>query len=158
MSEFTKGKTVYGLRGHAAELVAKDGSQFIVRPIYEEEDGREHLGEIEVWEKAFAAPPTEKLHADVAALDSKLRAARKELGDIESKVWKLNSEEKARADRIKQHEALAELDRYLAGEITHYVATHEYYPTVEIIPVGETIEGYQSASGYGLLTLRPSRS
>lgn len=149
------GDIVWSQHGEEAELVAKTGGEFVVRPIFEDDDGPQ-FGEIQTWRTAFRTPPTPKLDKQTADAEKRLASLSQQVSALEKKQYDLNREMEARKDRIKQHEEMALLDRYLAGEITHYVAAHDYYPELEIIPVTETVESYSSNQGYGLLTLMPS--
>lgn len=151
------GDTVYSQRGEQAVLVARSGCEFIVRPIYEDDDG-EHEGNVETWGTAFRTPPAPKLDAKTKAAEERLQSLQQQVSEMERKQHEFTRDEKTRMERIKRHDALADLDRYLAGEITHYVSVHDYYPTVAIIPLGDTIEDYSSSDGYGLLSLMPSRT
>jgi hypothetical protein len=155
-AKHTPGDTVYSEDGHAAEFVAQAGGEYIVRPIYEDDDGPQP-GDIRTWSAVFRTPPVPKLDAQTAAAEKRLAEVKAQVRELESAKRVLEGEEKARLDRIKQHEQLADLDRYLAGELTHYVAVHDFYPSVEVIPLGETIENYSSSNGYGLLQLCPRR-
>lgn len=150
------GETVYSQHGQEAEFVAATGGEYIVRPIYEDEDGP-RTGDVETWRQVFRTPPAPKLDEKTAEAEKRLMDLQQKVSDLRSEEHRITSEMQARKDRIKEHEALADLDRYLAGEITHYVAVHSYYPSVEIIPVGQTVEDYSSSDGYGLLSLMPSR-
>lgn len=156
-AKYKPGDIVYSGDGQEAEFVAHTGGEFIVRPIYEDEDGPQ-AGGIRTWSNVFRTPPAPKLDAETAAAEQRLADARAQLREVEDFIRSFEREEKARMDRIKQHEMLTDLDRYISGEMTHYVATHDYYPSVEIIPLGETLSDYASSSEYGLLTLHPSRS
>lgn len=151
---YTPGDTVYGQDGHEAEFVAKSGGEYIVRPVYEDDDGPQ-VGDIQTWPVIFRAPPAPKLDAQTAAAEKRLADVTAKVREMEASKRVFDADEKGRMNRIKQHDQLAELDRYLAGEMTHYVAIHDYYPDVEVIPVGETVESYSNGSGYGLLTLCP---
>lgn len=153
----TPGATVYSIHGQAARYVAKSGSGHIVEPEYNDPDDDEPCfdSNVATWREVFSKPPTEKLHEECKRLEGQLQAKRAELNAMRSERQAMDAEFKARMDRIKQHEQLAELDRYLAGELTHYVATHAYYPSVEVIPLGETLDDFGNASGYGLLHLQP---
>lgn len=153
--QLTPGARVYSQHGHEAEFVAAVGGEYVVRPIYEDEDG-EQCGDVETWSKVFRTPPAPKLDAMTAEAEKRLAELQLEVGELEGQKYALERGEKDRLERIKRHEELSDLDRYLAGEITHYVSVHDYYPTVEIIPIGETMENYASASKYGLLELYPS--
>lgn len=156
--DFTKGDEVFSINGQAGYYVARTSGGHIVEPEYEDHEGGSHYGDPVTWREVFSKPPTERLDHEVAALEAKLRLRRQEVDELREQRNQFDREEKSRLERIKRHEQLAELDRYLAGEITHYVAMHEYYPDVEIIPVGETVESYANGNGYGLLTLCPTRS
>lgn len=151
------GDTCYNQHGQQAEVLAYSAGAFIVRPVYEDDDG-EHLGEVETWSTAFRTPPAPKLDEATKAAEERLQSLRAQVAELERKQYEFQRDEKARMGRIKRHDALADLDRYLAGEITHYVSVHDYYPTVAIIPLGDTIEDYSSSDGYGLLSLMPSRT
>lgn len=155
-AKFTPGDTVYSEHGHAAEFVAQAGGEYIVRPLYEDDDGPQP-GDIQTWTTLFRTAPAPKLDAETAAAEKRLAVVKDEVRRLEREAREFASQEKARLERIKQHDQLAELDRYLAGELTHYVAVHDYYPSVEVIPVGETIESYGNSNGYGLLKLCPKR-
>lgn len=155
---FHKGDTVYSIHGQEGRYVAASAGGHVVEPIFQaDEDDEPHFDDPQTWREVFRKPPTEKLEHEVAALEAKLRLRREDMDKLREQHTHFERGEKARLERIKRHEQLAELDRYLAGEFTHYVATHDYYPDVEIIPVGETVENYASNSGYGLLTLCPTR-
>lgn len=156
MSGYAPGDTVYGRDGQEAEFVAKVGGEYVVRPIYEDDEGPQVSG-VETWPAAFRTPPAPRVDEKTAAAEKRLQEITAQVREMEAAKRTLDVEEKNRLDRIKRHEELAELDRYLAGEITHYVATHAYYPTVEIIPIGETLSDHASANGYGLLQLYPNR-
>lgn len=153
--QFSAGDTVYDQHGQEGVYVARSGGEHIVRPVYEDEDGPQS-GDIQTWVAVFRTPPAPKLDAATAEAATRLAELQLKVEELEGQKYALERGEKERLERIKRHEALAELDRYLAGEITHYVAVHDFYPDVEIIPIGETVERYSSNNGYGLLQLMPS--
>lgn len=151
------GDTVYSQEGHEAEFVAHSGGSYVVRPIFEDDDGPQR-GDIETWSTIFRTPPAPKLDEQTAAAERRLNQVRTEVSALEARKYEFERAEQARKERITQHEALAEVDRYLAGEITHYVAKHSYYPTVEVIEVGRTVPDHSSSNGYGVLTLHPTKN
>jgi len=151
---FKAGETVYSQHGQEAEFVAHSGGEYIVRPVYEDDEGTQP-GDVETWRTVFRTPPAPKLDTETAAAEKRRAELQLQVSELEGQKYLFERGEKERLERIKRHEELAELERYLAGEITHYVATHQYYPTVEIIPVAETVEDYHSNNGYGLLQLMP---
>jgi hypothetical protein len=153
---FKAGETVYSQHGQEAEFVAHSGGEFIVRPLYEDDEGQQS-GDVETWRTVFRTAPAPKLDAETAEAEKRRAELQLEVSELEGQKYALERGEKERLERIKRHEELAELEQYLAGGITHYVATHTYYPTVEIIPVAETVEDYHSNDGYGLLQLMPRK-
>lgn len=153
---YKPGDTVYNQHGQQGELAAIVGGEYLVMPLYEDDEG-EQFGDVETWRTVFRTPPVPKLDAETAAAEKRLADLNAQLSKTASEIHALNVSEKARMDRIKQHEGLEMLDRYLAGEITHYVAVHDYYPTVRIIPIAETLDDFNSSYGYGVLTLHPTR-
>jgi hypothetical protein len=157
MGTMKQGDTVFSQHGQEAILVAHTGGEYLVRPIYEDDDGPQE-GDVETWRTAFRTPPAPKLDSETAEAEKRLTELKAQVSALRAEQYELQKSEKDRMARIKQHEGLEMLDRYLAGEITHYVALHDFYPKVEIIPVGETVENYASASEYGLLKLMPTRS
>jgi len=155
-AKYAAGATVFNQHGQQGEVVASVNGEYLVLPLYEDDDG-EHFGDVETWRQVFRTPPSPKLDAETAAAEKRLAELNAQLSKVTSYIHKLNVEEKSRIDRIKQHDGLELLDRYLAGEITHYVAVHDYYPIVKIIPIAETLDDFSSSYGYGALTLRPTR-
>lgn len=156
-NEIKPGDTIYSQHGEEGVLVAASGGAYIVRPIFVDEDGPQE-GDIVTWGKVFRTPPAPKLDAETADAEARLQKLRKELSEMQSQRYAFDREEKARIDRLKQHEELECLDQWLCGQVTHYVAISQYGFGVKIIPVGETIENYSSPYGYGLLTLQAYQS
>ena len=111
------GDTCYSQHGQQATLIARSAGSYIVRPIFEDDDG-EHEGEIETWSTAFRTPPAPKLDKETAEAEQRLAELRKQYSELRAQHYQLESDSKARMERLKQHEALAELDGYLSGGIT----------------------------------------
>lgn len=154
---FKAGDEVYDIQGRAGRYVARAAGGHIVEPIYQhEEDGDEiSYDDAVTWREVFAKPPVEKLHAETEAALQKLADAQRQLAETRQAQYAFDRDEKARMDRIKQHEALGDLERYIKGEFTHYVSVSDYDNHVEIIPIAETLDSYTSNNGYGILTLSP---
>lgn len=155
---FKAGDEVYDIQGRAGRYVARAAAGHIVEPIYQhDEDGDEvSYDDAVTWREVFIKPPIEKLHADTETALQKLVEAQRKLEETRQAQYAFEHEERARIDRLKQHEVLADLERYIKGEFTHYVAVRSYDTCVAIIPVAETVEHCASNDGYGLLILSPS--
>lgn len=130
MSEKKKpapGDEVYDIHGRAATYVARASTGHIVEPIHEHEEYDEPIyGSPETWKEVFSSPPTQKLHAEVAEVEAKLNAARKELYAIQAQR---HDEDRAYAARVKEREKFAQLktlDDYIAGKITHFFVVEGY--------------------------------
>ncbi|WP_250518631.1 hypothetical protein [Caballeronia sp. ATUFL_M1_KS5A] len=121
------GDEVYDIHGRAATYVARTSTGHIVEPIHEHEDYDEPIyGSPETWKDVFSSPPTGKLHAEVAEVEAKLNAARKELYAIQAQR---HDEDRAYAARVKERERFAQLktlDDYIAGKITHFFVVEGY--------------------------------
>jgi hypothetical protein len=154
---FKQGDTVYSEHGEEAEFIAQSMGEYFVRPIYEDDEYGPSSGEATTWKRVFRTPPKPKLDAETAAAEKRLSDLRAEIAELRTERYAFDNEERARKDRIKLHEELADLDNFLSGKVTHYVAIHDYRPDLEIISVDETLEGYSGYYNYGLLQLYPSR-
>lgn len=151
------GCTVYSQHGEEAEFVACAGGEYVVRPVFEDDDGP-HFGDVTTWREVFRTPPAPKLDAATAAAEKRLADLQLQVAEREGQLYAFEREEKARQKRLQRHEALADLDDYLAGKITHYLTFNQYDRTVAILPVDETIENYPSSYQHGLLTLYPCKN
>lgn len=124
---FKAGDEVFSIHGEAGLYVARVTAGHLVEPIYDTSDRDEpSYAEPQTWREVFAAPPTQRLHEQVAVAEKELTAAREALAKVQAERRTFDQEERARLARIKQHEQLAALDDYLAGRITHFVVTSEY--------------------------------
>lgn len=127
------GATVYDLHGRAGIYVARAAGGHIVEPIYDVEDDDEpRYGNAETWSEAFAKPPTERLHAEVAAIEQKLIAAHLQLEDVRAARRQQDAEHAARLERLKKHAHLSRIDDYVEGRITHFVVQSRYSDAITI--------------------------
>ncbi len=154
---FKAGDTVYSEHGEEGEFIASTQGEYLVRPIYEDDDYGPTTGEVTTWKRVFRTPPKPKLDAETAAAEQKLSALRAEINKLHSERHAFDNEERARKERIKMHEELADLDKFLSGQITHYVSVNQYRPEVEIIAIEDTLEQHGSYYDYGLLKLYPRK-
>lgn len=69
----------------------------------------------------FPGVPTQKQHEDIVRLEKEIAAKRTELFALRAEANKIEQEGKDRVTRLKQYEALRDLDRIMNGEVTHYV-------------------------------------
>lgn len=155
------GDIVYSATGRAAEYIAYNNGMHIVRSLYGHEDHEIEYGDVEEWQKCFLNADTacEKLETRVADLDSEIHKKRQELNSIQSQIYEANKDEKERISRLKQHEALAYIDDYLDGQITHYVAEHDYYGTYAILPFDAHEEDYgRGSTKFRMLSLVPTKN
>lgn len=122
------GDICYSDNGQELEYVSHTSGGHIVLPVYEREDTEDpsYTGEPFVIRNVYSKPPVEKKLKEIAELDAKLSDKRKELSTISEAIHTFAREEKARLQRIKQHDGLELLDLWLQDKITHFVMTPEY--------------------------------
>jgi hypothetical protein len=124
---FTAGDEVFSLHGQVGSYVARAADGHIVQPIYESDECDEpRYGDPRVWREVYKTPPTEKLHAEVAELESKLNATRTELHQVQEQRRTEDREYAARANERKQCAQLKTLDDFIAGKITHFFVVEGY--------------------------------
>ena len=124
---------MYDINGRAASYVALTGGGYVVEPIYQDEDSSEPVfGRPETWQQVFTAPPTQKLHAEVAEIQQKITEAQQQLYAVRKQRRVEDAEYAARAGLRKQFAQLQQLDDFIAGKITHFVVLDDYGRAVEI--------------------------
>ncbi|MBC8642099.1 hypothetical protein IAG25_35425 [Caballeronia sp. EK] len=133
MSEKKKpaqGDEVYDIHGRAGIFVAQASTGYIVEPIHEHEDYDEPIyGSPETWKEVFSSPPTQKLHAEVAEVEAKLKTVLDELHAVRAERHAEDAAYQARAALRKQFKQLEKLDDFIAGKITHFLVSEgDYYP------------------------------
>lgn len=121
-----QGDEVFDIHGRAAAYLALGADGHVVQPIYENEDYEPSYGNPEVWREVFTTPPTQKLHAEVAEIETKLNAARQALHEVQEQRRTEDREYAARANERKRFDQLKKLDDYIAGKITHFVVVQGY--------------------------------
>jgi len=138
MSKFTNGQTVYTEHGQECIYVAESGGLHIVRDVYETQSGNKVFGDLFSKQTVFSEPPVPIIHRQIAELEAILTAKSKELSSINGQIHELNREQKDRMARLKQHEALKNLDDFLAGKITHMVVV--LFGSVTVQTVGQALK------------------
>lgn len=159
-AQIAPGTIVYSRHGHEAEYVmTMPNGMHAVRPGHEEYSCDPEVGSQTVyeglaeWPEVFLKPPTEKLHAEVAALQEQIEQLQRRLIEVREKDRQAETEIQARMARLKQHEKLAYLDDFIAGKVTHYVIEQQYGDKkLSITEIGKTESQY--AEGCGLARVR----
>jgi hypothetical protein len=135
---FEKGQEVYDIHGRAGRYVGNMSGLHFVRPITQDEDGEEYLDEPQHWvDPLFNEPPTDKLHAEVAALEKRRNELQSGVYDLESKQRDLLRQDQERNRRLKNQPNLKRLDDVLAGKITHFVCEGRYSDIYTVKSVAE---------------------
>lgn len=141
--EFTPkaGDTVFAEDGRQAEYVAAREEGHIVMPLYREDDDEFDTqpwpGEPQMWAEVFAKAPVPVVDQDVAEATAELQRLQTEVSEAYQKLNTMREERRALAadqnvirERLKENEALRNIDAFLTGSITHFVKS-EYVPTIE---------------------------
>jgi len=126
MSNFVRGQTVYNALGEKAEFIAHHGDGVIVNVAHalteSEEDFEVNFDEaVAYWPRCFAEPPRAVLDEQMTRLSAEIAEKTAKLKAIEARVDEIDREMHDRRERLKQHDALAVVDDFLDGKITHFV-------------------------------------
>lgn len=154
---FNRGDTVYAIDGQQGEYLMAYEDAHLVLPHFREDgepwDGEPWPGGPAVWQEAFTKPPVPVVHEDVAAarveldeLAKKVREAEQQLRTMREERTQLQRDQSAVRARLQEHEALRNIDAFLAGSITHFVVDVDYVPAIQTAQ--ETMEhrdGYRKS-------------
>jgi hypothetical protein len=109
----------------------------------------------------FKSPPTEAVAAEVAKLNGEVETAREELSFIQHQAREAEAERVRTLASIKAIEPLRNIERFIAGEITHFLIVSEsyggeFYGDLSVEPFAKTMEkinDYGRVEGFKLLSL-----
>ncbi len=135
---YKKGDIIYSIRGQEGEYICYLDGGHLVSPVYENEEQdfpNTYFGEPEKWKEVFLSPPREKLNKNIQELEEKRQEILKGIDEARDKWREFQKEETERKNRIKAHEKLANLDLFLNGQITHYLA--ETYGAIRVWDINE---------------------
>lgn len=133
---FKSGDAVFNLHGQEGRYIASTAGGHVVEPVYESDDEQVY-GDVETWRDVFAAPPTAKLHAEVAEIEATLIAAQRTLAATRAEQRAADMEAAAARKRIADHPDLRDLDLWLQGKVTHIVSLD--YHSLKIGTIEETL-------------------
>jgi hypothetical protein len=144
---FKAGDTVYDIHGQAGSYVARTAGGHIVEPMYDADGDEEpHFDDAVTWREVFAAPPTARLHAEVATIEQQLATARAELQTVRNERHASDQEHRERLNRLKKYTHLTRLDDYLEGRITHFVTYGRYSNDISVQTFDQVMKGDRSRS------------
>lgn len=152
------GQTVFSRDGRRAEYVTGIEGAHIVRPwvMITSWDGEEEYSEpggLDTWPEIFPHAPTAVLEDEIIRLQEHIAIKRQELAIATDEAVGFIRGEKERQARLSRHEALARLDDFISGKITHVVKV--YYGSISIHEFKEIFEpdDRYDRNGLKLLTL-----
>lgn len=124
--KFNNGDVCYDSHGNEFVYQAAAQNGHIVCPVLEIQGGYDEppyteFGEPTFRTHLFPGVSTQKQHEDIVRLEKEIAAKRTELFALRVEANKIEQEGKDRVTRLKQYEALRDLDRIMNGEVTHYV-------------------------------------
>jgi hypothetical protein len=153
-----RGDTVYSRDGLRAEYVTPFEGAHIVRPwvsitSWDGEDQYSEPAGLDVWPETFPEAPTPVLEAEIVQLQQQIDAKRRELAVATDEAAGFIRDERERLARLTKHEALARLDDFMAGKISHVVKIS--YGTISVHEFKEVAEPNDryDRDGLKLLTL-----
>jgi hypothetical protein len=132
---FERGMVVYTLDGREVEYIAHiDGTGHVVRGVFDGDSEEPNYGEPFVAHTLFISPPTGRQDKRILELQEEIRA----LTEQREAIRASQIDERERKRRLMEHRAVARIDDFLAGKITHFV----YYR------YGVKIIGFDEAARY----------
>ena len=137
-TQFAKDDTTFLERGDEVIYVAQAGSQHVVIPVYEREDGEPDYGKPILVDAVYHEPPVEKRYTKIAELDAQIRQAHATLTGIKAETREADKQRADILSRLKQNTALKRIDDFLAGNLTHFVLHCESY--VKVMPSAEAVK------------------
>jgi hypothetical protein len=153
---FSAGDTVYTVEGQEAEYVARVGGRHLVRFIYSNRDEEPHYGRTQEVGEVFEDAPIARYAEHIIELDKEIEEKSKVVAALREEENAFKREVVNRKARILEHEKLALLDNYLAGNITHFVVKGSYGSGLTIQKFDEfmkTQSEYGNDKGFRLLSL-----
>jgi len=156
MEGFKKGDIVFSEHGQRYEYVAEADGDHVVRPILETDEEEPYAGRPITLLKVFASAPREMYDKTIEALDTKVQELTKQKRELEDELRKSKQDETERKKRIMVNAALARIDDFLAGKMTHLAMKH--WSGWSILSIQEALAYKESdydrvAGGVKLLTL-----
>jgi hypothetical protein len=148
---FSTGDTVYLESGERALFVCAHGQGFIVEPLYGE-DEEEFPDGVKSADRVYAEPPVAKKSEDIIRLDAKIDEKRNELHALQAEVRAAQKEQGELRKRLSVHAALARVDDWLAGRMTHFVKISEY-ERIEPVTKAELLKEEDRSSDLRLVCL-----
>lgn len=113
---------------------------WLVRNVYNEDDGDEYLGEARIVYQVFDEPPVKKFADKVKDLQAEIELLLKENNqliytnaDLRQEMIKLNQEHESRMKVLKSYSGLENLENLLTGKVTHFLTFGEYRYGEELI-------------------------
>lgn len=126
MKETTQIQTKYLQDGRAVSIDRELNPGYLVREIFEGEDGDWTGEKLMYVESVFDEAPTPQLDKRIADLNSTIESLREVKSGLESEIATIKTTEKPRFDKYKKYQQLQQLDDFIDGKITHYVHTRDY--------------------------------
>jgi len=86
----------------------------------------------------FDEPPVAARHTELAAMEERLQKAKQSLTEIHRQIETLQTENKARLEKLACYQGLEHLEAFLDGKITHFVI--DRYGPPKILPKDKALE------------------
>lgn len=153
--QFEQGEIVYTKDGQEVEYIAALEGDHVVGAMFEREEGEPYRGEPFIVSMVYATAPTPRYEKRIVDLRAEIETLEDQKRTLEREKRALQEGDLDRKKRVMQHAAVARIDDFLLGKITHFVY-HQY--EYRIMTRDETLTYKQSdyeriPTGVKLLTL-----
>jgi hypothetical protein len=153
-----RGDIKYLASGDAVQVVTELDQGYLILRVYDiDEEDEPFIPEdrYEIVPQVFDRAPTARLDERLASLREEITRLEDQHRAIMLEITTVKAEEAERLTRYQQYKALAQLDLFLSGKITHYVVCQDYvFSAPSILTVDETKAEYsRHHNALKLLTL-----
>lgn len=126
---------VYLESGQLCQFIGGDQSEYVVRPYYRREDEDQNgtepsLGRPITVARVYKTPPVEIIDAEIADKARQLAELSAQVNATRTEARTVEEARKAVLARLKENDALAHIDDFISGKITHFVV--QTYSAVEV--------------------------
>lgn len=123
--QFEQGEIVYTKDGQEVEYIAALEGDHVVGVMFEREEGEPYRGEPFIVSMVYATAPTPRYEKRIVDLRAEIETLEDQKRTLEREKRALQEGDLDRKKRVMQHAAVARIDDFLAGKITHFVY-HQY--------------------------------
>lgn len=127
----TPGETCYDLHGNEYEYFTHIGGFDFAYPIYDSPEETIRGEPEKINGKLYRDAPVQRQQRDVTALQDEIKSLKSARDELRAEIRKANNDFAETLQRLKDCPELENIDRFLAGEITHFVIDNDSSTSIQ---------------------------